>query len=241
MNKNLLLIIAFFTCQFFMAQSAKDSIYSFQAVEIKPSFPGGIQFFNQFIAENFVIPNDTLFKGGKMLVDFVIDTTGTVSNVRVLRDIGFGTADQAKVIFPFSEKWLPGKQNGKKVKVRYGMPVILPPHESMREFEANTYNLNTVDQAPGFPGGMEEFYKILMRNYHTPNIEGLKGKIFASFVIDIDGTLTNERIIRDIGYGTGTELLRVLKLSPKWIPGVKDGKPVCVLYSIPINIQGPGR
>ena len=43
--------------------------------------------------------------------------------------------------------------------------------------------------------------------------------------------------MRDIGYGTGEEAIRVMKLSPKWIPGKQDGKPVRVLYSLPISIK----
>jgi len=58
----ILVLLLFSVCVF--GQVEKDSIYSFQTVEIKPIFPGGIQFFNQFVAENFVIPNADEFKGG---------------------------------------------------------------------------------------------------------------------------------------------------------------------------------
>ena len=44
--------------------------------------------------------------------------------------------------------------------------------------------------------------------------------------------------MRDIGYGTGAEAIRVLKKSPKWKPGIQNGRPVRVLYSLPISIVG---
>jgi protein TonB len=57
------------------------------------------------------------------------------------------------------------------------------------------------------------------------------------FVVEKDGSLTNIIVIRDIGYGTGKEAIRVLKTSPKWISGKQNGKPVRVHYSIPIPIN----
>ena len=43
--------------------------------------------------------------------------------------------------------------------------------------------------------------------------------------------------MRDIGFGTGAEAIRVLKKCPKWKPGEQNGKPVRVLYSLPISVQ----
>jgi protein TonB len=127
--KNLFFIIAFFALQLTTAQGLENT-YTFANVQIKPSYPGGIQFFNQFVAENFQTPDHSEFKGGKMIVSFVIDTTGAVTDVTVLRDIGFGTADEVKRLLPTSEKWMPGKQDDKKVNVSYTMPITLPAQNS---------------------------------------------------------------------------------------------------------------
>lgn len=231
-------LILLLFCASAFGQVEKDSIYPFQAVEIRPIFPGGIQFFNQFVSENFVIPDSEEFKGGKLLVDFVIDTTGVLTDIRILRDIGFKTADQAKFILSNSEKWIPGRHNDKKVKVRYAMPIVIPapgPKDPI------IYNVNKLDKIPEYPGGMDAFYKMIGKNYVTPRQQHLKGKIFASFVIEANGILSEKKIIRDIGYGTGAELLRVLGLSEVWKPGEIDGKPVRVLFSMPVNIQSYGR
>ncbi|HTG67178.1 MAG TPA: energy transducer TonB, partial [Flavobacterium sp.] len=58
-----------------------------------------------------------------------------------------------------------------------------------------------------------------------------------SFVVEKDGSLTDIKVLRDIGYGTGKEAIRVLQKSPKWNPGIQNGKPVRVQYSLPITIQ----
>ena len=66
----------------------------------------------------------------------------------------------------------------------------------------------------------------------------MKGKIFIQFVVEKDGSLTDIKVMRDLGYGTGAEAIRVLKKSPKWKPGIQNGRAVRVLYSLPISIVG---
>jgi protein TonB len=99
------------------------------------------------------------------------------------------------------------------------------------------YNTAGIEVKPDFPGGIDKFYKFVGNNYVTPEEEGLKGKVYVTFVVEKDGSLTDIKVIRDIGYGTGKEAIRVLKKSPRWSPGVQNGKPVRVLYSLPITIQ----
>lgn len=61
--------------------------------------------------------------------------------------------------------------------------------------------------------------------------------MYVTFIVEKDGSLTDYRILRDIGYGTAEETIRVLKLSPKWIPGKINDEPVRTMYSLPITIQ----
>lgn len=105
------------------------------------------------------------------------------------------------------------------------------------EEDNNIYNTAGIEVKPDFPGGIEKFYKFVGKNYQVPEEEGLKGKVFVSFVVEKDGSLTDIKVIRDIGYGTGKEAIRVLRSCPKWNPGEQNGKKVRVLYSLPINIQ----
>ena len=101
----------------------------------------------------------------------------------------------------------------------------------------NIYSNAGIEVKPDFPGGMAKFYKYVGNNYRTPEEEGLSGKVYVSFVVEKDGSLTDIKVVRDIGYGTGKEAIRVLKACPKWTPGEQNGKKVRVLYSLPITIQ----
>lgn len=93
---------------------------------------------------------------------------------------------------------------------------------------------------PDFPGGMDKFYKYLSKAIRFPEAAQeakISGKVFLSFIIEKNGTLTDIKIERKLGYGTDEEAVRVLTASPKWMPGIQNGKAVRVKYNIPINFS----
>lgn len=86
-----------------------------------------------------------------------------------------------------------------------------------------------------FEGGMKAFAAYISANYKVPsNVEG-PIKIVTAFVIDLDGSVVDIKIIRSAGHETSKEMIRVLKASPKWKPGLKDGVPVRTALTLPIN------
>lgn len=91
---------------------------------------------------------------------------------------------------------------------------------------------------PTFPGGKEGFNKFLGTTVKYPKAAreaNIQGKVIASFIVEKDGSLTDIKIVRGIGYGADEETIRVLKSSPNWKPGTQNGKPVRVAYSVPIS------
>lgn len=89
---------------------------------------------------------------------------------------------------------------------------------------------------PEFPGGMSAFGQYVSKEFKIPSELNQSGNILASFVVETDGNLSNINIIRDLGFGTGEETLRLLRNSPKWSPGMQNGKPVRVAYNLPIRL-----
>lgn len=96
-----------------------------------------------------------------------------------------------------------------------------------------------VDEAPEFPGGMAKFREYVGKNFKTPNIETVTTiKVYVSFIVEKDGTLSNIKVLRDPGYGMGEEAIRVLKsLKTHWKPGKVKGQPVRTAYNLPITVQ----
>ena len=105
-----------------------------------------------------------------------------------------------------------------------------------KEIEEAIHNTADVDVLPNFPGGISGFNGFANKNFKVEE-KDLKGKIYSTFIIEKNGTLSDIKILRDLGYGTGKELIRVLKLSPKWSPGIKDGEKVRCFYSIPYTVN----
>lgn len=95
----------------------------------------------------------------------------------------------------------------------------------------------TVEIQPFFPGGINEFIRYVGKNFRAPEVEDLSGVLKVSFVIETNGTIDDIKIVNDLGYGSGEEAKRVLKACPKWSPGEQGGKPVRVLYILPITIR----
>ncbi len=102
---------------------------------------------------------------------------------------------------------------------------------------SEVYDYETVDLRPSFPGGINEFFKFIGKNYVTPDVEGLSGVVKISFVIEMDGKVNEIKIVKDVGEGSGNEAIRVMSLSPKWFPGEQEGRRVRVLCEFPIRIN----
>jgi protein TonB len=95
-----------------------------------------------------------------------------------------------------------------------------------------------VDEYPEFVGGMKAFSKYIQRTLRVPSAaleEGINGKVFVSFVVEKDGSITDVTLMKGIGFGCDEEALKVIKKSPFWKPGRNNGKPVRVRYNVPIN------
>jgi len=116
-------------------------------------------------------------------------------------------------------------------------PVGNGPANVVEAEDTNVYSSAGIEVKPDFPGGMAKFYSYIGNNYRAPEEEGISGKVYVTFVVEKDGSLTDIKVVRDLGHGTGAEAIRVLKKCPKWTPGEQNGKKVRVLYSLPITIQ----
>ena len=99
---------------------------------------------------------------------------------------------------------------------------------------------SVVEQSAEFPGGMEALGKYLSKNLKYPpqaKEQGIQGRVYVTFVVERDGSITDIKVLRDIGYGCGEEAVRVIKAMPKWKPAKQRGKAVRQTQNLPINFQ----
>ena len=194
----------------------------------------------------------------------LIMMTKNISKFELISKISLSLVLFLAVFFYFSVKMIAQEKNKESEKVikpnekkLYAVPVNSLSDEE-EKIEKDSYNkadssvisfeqatkhqqdsiYTAVEVMPEYPGGMNEFRKYISENYKTPEIDKpLKGKVWIQFVVEKDGSLSNMKVVRDLGYGTGEEAVRVLKNAKKWKSGAQNGKPVRVHYTLPIDIN----
>src|SRR5690606_23499403 len=115
--------------------------------------------------------------------------------------------------------------------------VIVAPQE-----QENTDDkvLTAVEINPEPRGGMHVFRMWIGKNYNFPQAAidaGVKGQVVVAFIVESDGNLSNFKIVKDLGHGTGEEAIELLKKAETWRPGIQNGKKVRVAYTLPITIN----
>jgi protein TonB len=114
-------------------------------------------------------------------------------------------------------------------------PVVVAREE---EEEEGAEVFFIVEEMPEFPGGEPALRKWLATQIKYPVIaqeNGIQGKVYVTFVVGKDGSISNATIARGVDPSLDKEALRVVNNLPKWKPGKQRGKPVNVSYTVPIN------
>jgi hypothetical protein len=239
-------IILFFVTLgvFSQNENSEDAVFLLSVVDKKPEYPGGMEALTSFIAGNIDLPINNVFDGGRVIVSFTVNKDGVLSDIKIIKGIGLGINNEIIRLMNSCDNWIPGEIGNKKVRVNYVLPIVLPKNEMELEVTKNLVDTDSINLVknlevkPDFVGGIDAFYQYVGRSFRVPNVAGLKGKVFASFVIEKDGSINDVKIIKDeVGHGCSEEFIRVIRSCPKWSPGIKNGVPVRVMYSLPINID----
>lgn len=102
------------------------------------------------------------------------------------------------------------------------------------------YNYSDVEVRPEFPGGYNEMINFVSKNFKLGDYEGFGGTIKVVFIIEIDGAISNVKVVKDVGENSGPEAKRVISMFPRWSAGEFGGKKVRVLYELPIKVASQG-
>lgn len=94
-----------------------------------------------------------------------------------------------------------------------------------------------VDKMPQFPGGMDAYMKWLSRHLRYPLAAvrtKKQGEVLVRFVVNANGTISDIAVVQGVSPALDQETLRVMRLMPRWEPGEQQGKPVRVLFTLPV-------
>ena len=103
--------------------------------------------------------------------------------------------------------------------------------------EDEVISFRVVEDLPQFPGGAVEMMKWLQRNLKYPPVaqeRKIQGKVVAEFIVNKDGSLTDFKVVKSLNSMCDREVLRVLRMMPRWTAGVQNDQPCRTKVCIPV-------
>ncbi len=243
-----------------------DSNTVYDIVEKMPEYPGGDEKMLEYLSTNITYPKEAKENGtqGRVYIQFIVEKDGNITHAKVLRGIGDGCDEESLRVVKEMPKWTPGEQRGKFVRVKFNLPIIFKLKEQEELEEKKSFppppppepeSIELIDESvaikapetdtiteimPTFPREKGSMYGFISKNLNYPKEakeNNIAGKVYAQFVVNEDGSITDIKILQGIGGGCDEELERVIKLMPNWNPATKNGKPIKKKMVIPVNFM----
>lgn len=229
--------------------SQKDDFYDGYYTEppVKAEFPGGQKALERWLVRHVQTPSMVEVDGivGEVVAALRIESDGHVSGYRIIKGLE-GCNNEARRVINTMPRWKPAGIPGKG-PVASIVTVSIPfmalavtgyvvEGEMPEDDQSDVFLI--VDEDPQFPGGQEALYKWLKENIKYPEQakeNGIEGKVYVTFVIEKDGSITNAKLLRDIGGGCGAEAVRAVKTMPRWIPAKQRGETVRLQFNLPVT------
>lgn len=205
------------------------------ATETQDGQPG-----EKFIAKGRVVDDQN-----SPIVGAIVQIAGTKKGTVTDRDGKFSlevsVGDKITASYIGLESFTIGVSKSFSEKNEY---ILALPKETEGELDPNKV-FDVVEQMPQFPGGTGKLFEYLAKNVRYPKeAEDIcaQGRVIATFVVEKDGSVSNAKVVRSIDPVLDAEALRVINGMPNWNPGMQNGEPVRVKYTVPISfrLQGGG-
>ena len=194
------------------------------------AFPKGDQawinylnnYINRFFPNGFDIVNAEKVT---IVANFTIDENGKTENIYIATPIDDKIDSLVIKAIQSSPQWIPATNHNRKIKQNNRQTLTFGNENKSREENKAT---NKGD----------EFYKYIAERIVIPSDPNfIGGRVVVEFVVQRDGSLRVDRVNNDLGFGMSEQLTKIFENSKRWNPGVKDGIPVEVKYSMPLTIN----
>lgn len=221
------------------------------ACDVLPKFEGGdIRAFRGWVVHHLTNNVRDLRKlYGTAIFSFVVDTDGSVTDVKLIKSSNDILTLKVPDIISKSPKWTPGTLKGTPKSHKFTFPITfkgqgnttLIPAKMVDSTNMEDTPYIIVERMPKFEqGDLNTFRNWVQGNLVYPSDAAqlkIQGKVIVDFIIERDGSLTNINVIKTPYQSLSDEVLRVLRKSPQWTPGTQAGKPVRVRYTLPIDFK----
>jgi TonB family protein len=215
----------------------------------------------EYVYKRVQYPEDAKKAGieGRSVAQFLVRSDGKVTDAKIVRSIGYGTDEVVLAVINSMPVWRPGYDEGRAVNVEFTIPVSFKMADTPKADAPETSGsevFKVVEEMPRFPGcedaGLEgkelqqcSFGKLVgfiqqhMKYPEEAEKAGIEGKTVVQFIVRADGSITDAKIVRSIGYGTDAVVLDIVKAMPAWRPGYQRGKAVDVQMVLPVSFVLP--
>ncbi|HLP95517.1 MAG TPA: M56 family metallopeptidase [Saprospiraceae bacterium] len=210
-----------------------------KSVDAQPEFPGGMEGLIKYLGEQVKYPEEAKKASaeGAVYLQFMVNEDGSLSQVTQVEGTQVAhpsLLSEAIRVVQAMPKWKPAMKEGKVVKTKFTLPIKFKLDNEPANMLVN------IQKEPEFPGGESELKKFLINNIKYPEaakLEKVEGQVVVTFVVEPDGSLSSMVVVKSPRQDLSDEFIRVLKLSPKWNPGMADGKAMRVRYTLPFKFK----
>jgi len=180
----------------------KDSLGNiiYDVVEKMPEYQGGDAKLMDFLEKNLIYPEAEKNKNiqGRVYVSFVVNTLGKIEQAKVLKSLSPECDKEVLRVINLMTNWIPGKQNGVPVSVRYTLPIKFGDASGNI---VTTSSLNATDRKAEYPGGFNTLGYYLARNIKYP-VRAMendqRGQILVGFTVNELGLVDNVHILNKV-------------------------------------------
>lgn len=214
-----------------------------------------------FLCSEVIYPAKALQEGkeGKVVLSFIVRENGSVSQVKVKESAGPELDAEAKRLFSML-LWEPAISYGQPVDSENEFPINFSikkynKHCKARGYTDTGYPFSPVDSSnavydypqvdkkpyPVFEEKGMTLASFISKNIKYPEVaykQSLSGKVTLEFVVELQGRVSNIKVLVPVGGGCTQEAIRLLQLI-RWMPGTKDGKAVRTIMKIDIDFKLP--
>lgn len=209
--------------------------------EIMPAFPGGDREMMKFIGNNLKHPNIDTCIQGRVVIRFIVTTTGKLDDIKVLKGLHPVYDKEAIRVVEAMPSFSIGKVDGKSVPVYFTLPIIFRPKGANPPETYPRAVYTVLDTMPEFPNGIDEMKKFInhqimdrlpLNEEHRPS-----GRVVARFIVNKKGYIEGIKLLKTLSHIQDSIAIDIVKAMPRWNPGVKNGEVVDCYYTIPIPFR----
>lgn len=191
------------------AEELKNTDEIFMVVENQPEFPGGNAAMMKYLSDNVKYPKEAQDKGlqGRVICNFVVAKDGSITDVRITKGVHESLNKEAIRVIQSMPKWIPGTQQGVKVRVRYTLPITF---SLGAKASSSPQSNSSISQNKSFEGYLASWIK-----YPTvAQQNGITGLSEVSYFVDNSGKVSDVKITKSAGAALDNELVALIRKIP---------------------------